>query len=91
MNINLDEYKEVKRSEYRQHKRKGNKEYAETLRFGFRYFIKKQTTFENNVYKIICTENDLNIIHKPSNNNLVFGAIGSLPLLKQAIESMEDE
>jgi hypothetical protein len=46
MNINLDEYKEVKKTEYDQHKKQSDAKYAQTLRFGFRYFIKKQKVFE---------------------------------------------
>jgi hypothetical protein len=42
MNINLNEYKEVKKTEYDKHKKEGDKEYAETLRFGFKYFIMKR-------------------------------------------------
>jgi len=42
-NINLNEYKEVKKTEYDNYKRQNAKKYAETLRFGFRYYIKKLT------------------------------------------------
>ena len=42
MSINLNEYKEVKKTEYDQYKKLSPKKYAETLRFGFKYFIKKE-------------------------------------------------
>ena len=56
MNINLDEYKEVKKTEYDKHKKEGDKEYAETLRFGFKYFIKKPKIFNKEEINKILTE-----------------------------------
>jgi hypothetical protein len=91
MNINLDEYKEVKKTEYDQHKKQSDQKYAETLRFGFRYFIKKQTTFEDGDYRIFIGEDYLEILNKKNEEYFVFHEKASLPLLKQAIRSMATE